>query len=70
LIFGFVSARSPGFKPALRRSLAKKSKILAAHHYIISGNALNLNRAEKEFSSFAAPQLGNHRFVPMAYAMG
>jgi len=40
LIFGFVSAQSQGFKPAPSPKPRQKSKILAAHRYIISVNAL------------------------------
>jgi hypothetical protein len=51
LIFGFVSAQSQGFSNLLlRRSLAKKSKILAAHRYIISVNALTVYAGEEETS--------------------
>jgi hypothetical protein len=42
LIFGVVSAQSQGYSNLLlRRSLARKSKILAALRYIFSVNALN-----------------------------
>jgi hypothetical protein len=41
LIFGVVSAQSQGYSNLLlRRSLARKSKILAALRYIFSVNAL------------------------------
>jgi hypothetical protein len=41
LAFGFVSAQSQVFSNLLfRRNLAKKPKILAAHRYIFSVNAL------------------------------
>jgi hypothetical protein len=45
LVFGFVSAQLQVVSNLrLRRSLAKNQKILAAHRYIFSVNALVVNR--------------------------